>query len=135
MKIFSRAIILCVTLIGIGCASAPTNILEGTQRRSKISLQFQDFPEGTVCEVVTPKGSVVSPAFPGAVEYPAEFRDSPVTCTTPDEVVYDVLMTTVLPETFKVAGLTAYIDGLLIATIAADSLIQTKNEEGVAKRP
>jgi hypothetical protein len=43
-------------------------------------------------------------------------------------------MTTVLPETFKIAGLTAYVDGLLVATISADDLIQTKNEQGVVER-
>ena len=57
-----------------------------------------------------------------------------MTCTTPDNTVYDLLMTTVLPETFKIAGLTAYVDGLLIATISADDLIQTKNEQGVVER-
>ena len=134
MNILNQVVIFSVALGIAGCASVPTNTLDGTQSRSKISLQFQDFPEGTVCEVVTPNGSVISPAFPGRIEYPAEFRESPVTCTTPDNTVYDLLMTTVLPETFKIAGLTAYVDGLLIATISADDLIQTKNEQGVVER-
>ena len=47
-----------------------------------------------------------------------QYSNSGITCTTSEKIVYDVLMTTVLPESFKVAGLTAYIDGLLVATVS-----------------
>lgn len=118
------------------CAvKVPTNVLDGTQPKSKISIQFENFPEGTVCQAETPSGTVTSPSFPGRVEYPAAYRESPVYCTTPDNAVYDVLLGSVLPEgEFKIAGVTAYIDGFLVSTVSGESLTQEQNEAGVVKR-
>ena len=131
-------ILLSTTLVLglVACASnVPTSILNGTEARSKISIQFEEFPDGTLCQVETPDGVVISPAFPGRIEYPVKFRESPVTCTTPDNTVYDLLLASVLPEgSFKIAGITAYVTGYLVSTVSGESLTSAENESGVVKR-
>ena len=128
----SAIMAFCLSACG---AKVPTSILDGTEPKSKISIQFEEFPAGTVCQAVTPNGTVASPSFPGRIEYPAEFRESPVTCTTPDNTVYDLLLTTVLPDgSFKIAGVTAYVTGLIVSTVSGESLTRAQNESGVVKR-
>ena len=136
MRIFKIISAVLMTLVLAACASkVPTSILNGTEPRSKISIQFEEFPEGTVCQVVTPNGTVSSSVFPGRIEYPAEFRESPVTCTTSDDTFYDLLLATVLPEgSFKIAGITAYSTGFLVSTVSGESLTRAQNESGVVKR-
>lgn len=136
MKYLTESAGVVIVALFVGCsANVPTNILDGTQSKSVISIQFQDFPEGTVCQAETPDGAVSSPAFPGRIEYPAAFRESPVTCITPDNQTYDILLGSVLSDVdFRLAGVTAYFGGLLLSTISANDLLQIKNEKGVVKR-
>ncbi len=118
----------------VACSSVPTAQLPGTSKKN-ISVQFQDFPKGSVCTVETPQGTVTAPEIPGRAEYPITLTDSPVSCTTPDGSIYDVKVSELLPDGHSTAGITAYQTGLLIATTSAGGqLVQLKNETGVVKR-
>ena len=136
MQIGRLVLSTVVALSLTACAAkVPTSVLGGTDPKSKISIQFEGFPVDTVCQVVTLNGTVAAPSFPGRVEYPAQFREAPVTCTTSDNTVYDLLIPTVLPEgDFRIAGITAYLTGLLVSTVSGESLTQMQNEAGVVKR-
>ena len=132
--ILKSTLLLVVALVFAGCSSVPTAQLAGTGKKH-ISVQFQDFVAGSVCTVETPQGSVTAPEIPGRANYPVEFTDSPVACTTPDGSVYDVKVSELLPKGHSTAGLTAYQTGLLVATTSVGGqLMSLKNEAGVVKR-
>lgn len=117
-----------------GVSNAPTTTAQGLSSNSKISVLFQDFPDGTICTVTTPVETLRTTAMPGKIDYPAAVPSSPVSCEAPNGDIYDVDIPSVLPQSFRVAGITAYGTGLIVSTVSAGQLLQLENQTGVAKR-
>ena len=134
MQVKTSLPILFAVMALVACSSVPTATLEGT-RGQKVGVQFEEFAVGTACTVETPKGSVTAPSIPGAIKYSVVHNKSPITCTTPDGIIYDVNVAELLPKTHGTAGITAYQTGLLIATTTiSGNLIRLRNDTGVTKR-
>lgn len=130
MKIAIRACAF-LALSACGYSTAPTTTASNLLRDSKISVLFVDFPDGTLCTVVTPSETLSTTAMPGKIDYQALYATSPVTCEAPDGSVYDVNVSSVAPKGAKVALLTAYGTG---AIVASSGLTQNTNDNGVTKR-
>lgn len=124
-----------LALTACAAANAPTTTATKLLEGSKISVLFQDFPEGTVCTVATPSETLSTTAIPGQIDYQALYASSPVTCHAPDGGVYDVDVASVVPNSFRVAGLTAYGTGIIVSTVSSGTLTQYRNDNGVVKRP
>ena len=132
--IFKTSLAIAVSVVLSACSSVPAAQLPGTGNKN-ISIQFQDFDKGSICTAETPQGSVTAPNIPGIAEYPVEFSNSPVACTTPDGSVYDINIGELLPDGHGTAGITAYQTGFLVATTVLDgNLVQLQSDTGVVKR-
>ena len=117
-----------------GTPAASVARLEGAADDGKISVRFNNFAEGTRCIMQTPRGQLVVEKMPGEFEYPAAYRNAPITCTEPSGAVYAVDVDSSLPETFRVAAATAYSTGELIVTISTDqALLQAQSEDAVRR--
>ena len=101
--------------------ASSTAMLAGSEGDGKISVQFNDFAQATRCTVQTPKGALIVNEMPGKIEYPALYRASPITCSSPRAGVYAIDVETSLPVAFRVADMKAFADGRLIGTISTAS--------------
>ena len=132
-KLLITPAILTLAACG-GSVDAPTTKAAGIGDAGVISVLFMEFPEGTVCTVATPGGSLSTSAIPGKIEYSGDHGSAPVACTAPDGGVYDVDIPSVLDGRFRRAGITAYGTGLIVSTIAGDTLLSMRNDTGVVRR-
>lgn len=73
-------------------------------------MTFQGAPEGTVCTVVTPAGTLTSDNTTSGLEVPTKFRNSPLSCRQPNGKVQKLKVLKTIPEgTKRTAAVTVHL--------------------------
>lgn len=92
---------LAFSLLGCSGSDADYVRLSGDYGKDRILLAVQGAPEGTVCQVATPDGTLKNGDLTNLIEIPTKYRNSPLSCRLPNGSVKKLKVLTTIPAGAK----------------------------------
>jgi hypothetical protein len=86
MRILPSFLALGLAFSLVGCSGSDADYvrLSKDYGKDRILLAVQGAPDGTVCQVATPDGTLKNDNLKNLMEVPTKFRNSPLSCRLPN---------------------------------------------------